>query len=308
MTTSRLLSVLAALGLAAVAVSVLLFALAVPRWAAVLLAAGTGAVLAGLLATVRRSLRELRTMKSSLARSRREQAAEARELAAALSRLISTTAEEGEAAVGPVRPATGVGTAVDPAGRDAGAEGPVRERLAAPQTRPLVAWERLREERREGPCLLVMDRADAAAVAAAETAAVPFEVVDPAAGPHGLLAAVPPHAVGALVLDLDRFDPGAAGDAWRRFVHWMRPETPVAGFTREPGRLALRAASLSRASGGRLLPARTGDGMVRLDRAAGPLLEAEPPPAAAAGAPRAPGSPGAPGASETPSTRGGARS
>lgn len=125
-----------------------------------------------------------------------------------------------------------------------------RRRTACPAVH---AWHAVSSDRREGPVCLVLGAADAAAVRGARTEPGAVVVVDLDAPAPGRASLPPAHSAGLVLLDLDRWAEAgpAALAAW---AGWLRPETPVAGCTRVPAAAASRAAALSRAVHGALLP------------------------------------------------------
>ncbi|QCU78354.1 hypothetical protein E7744_09390 [Citricoccus sp. SGAir0253] len=271
---NRLPGVVALLGLALAAGAVVALTVTSARWVLLLSAAGTWLVLAYLAWTARGILREVRTLRAgvavgrdrteSLVRSRaadqqallEEARAEVRALAARVDEAAATLAagqsglgDEVRAAAGELR--SGVAELSTDVAAIAGS--PVLAESPA-----LAAWRWLSGRRREGVCCLMVGPDDAAAVLALAdgTAGRPgaaVEAWDPAAGAPAGAPATPAHAVGAVLVDLDRAA-GTGGRALATFLRWLRPEVPVAGFTRVPALLPLRAARLGELADGVLLP------------------------------------------------------
>lgn len=265
MTMQRLQAVSAVLGLLLLAGAALAFLLQAPRWAGGLLALGILAVAAALLAASRGALREIRTVKANLGRavldvgrrSRTHQAAY-REQTDQLHRRLQEIRSrlEDTAAAAPL----------DTVQRDLTALAADVERLR--DVPGLSVWQGLADLRREGVHCLVMGPHDAESILAAAESETAFEICDPRGSTGPGVPTTPAHAVGSVLVDLDLLTrclgtgDSAAGDtadgaagAWETFLRWLRVEVPVAGFSRHPGQLALRAAHLSRISGGLLLPA-----------------------------------------------------
>lgn len=149
-----------------------------------------------------------------------------------------------------------------------------RRRSAGPA---VAAWRAVSHERREGPACLLLGAADAAGVLAVRSEPGPVVVVDLDA-PAAARAALPPaHSAGLVLVDLDRWgaaDPAALAD----WAGWLRPEVPVLGCTRTPAAAAARAAALSRAVHGALLPGTPDDdGLVRFTPGLAPGALAEVP-------------------------------
>ncbi|GAA1119000.1 hypothetical protein [Citricoccus alkalitolerans] len=264
MRMSRLPGAAAVSGLVLITASVPLYAGGLDRWAPALLATGLLGVAAYLVTGLRSTQRDLRTLAGNLERSRRQQLAADRprpgspgqdvsgqELAASLDGMrddIRTLAEDVAA---------------------------LRDRAA------LRAWQVLGDRRREGMVCLVVDGHDASSILAADRTGAAFEVLDPVTGgidgersaeePTSTtgLPATPAHAVGALLIDLDRFAIGQTDrgrEAWSSFARWLRSDVPVLGFSRVPERLSLGAAGVARATGGVLLPVVEAPTTVRFDR------------------------------------------
>lgn len=271
MTMSRLLGAAAVSGLVLIAACVPLFALGLDPWAPALLAAGVLGVAAYLVVGLRAAQRDLRTLAGNLERSRRQQ-------------LAADRARQGS-------PGQGV-SGPDPATALDGMRDEIRTRAADVTTlrdrAALRAWQMLGDRRREGVMCLVLDGHDATAILAADRTGAAFEVVDPVAGGvdgEGLgdgpgadtgLPTTPAHAVGALLIDLDRFafgQPDRDQDAWSGFARWLRTDVPVLGFSRVPQRLSLGAAAVARATEGVLLPVVESPDTVRFDRGIEPDSE-----------------------------------
>lgn len=245
MRNSRLRGLLPVLGLLLMTASVPLFALDAPRPASVLLACGILGTAAYLVSAARSTQRTLSTLSSNLGRARRQQ------LAADDAR--RETARSLTDSLGPVH---------DGIQHLAGELEHLRDVPA------LRAWQGIRELRGEGVTCLLMGRRDAETILGTDESGAAFEVLDPELAP---LPATAPHAVGALVIDLDLFGGAPADqDAWSGFVRWLRSDVPVVGFSRVPGLLALRAAAVSRATAGLLLPTVTGTQTVHFDRGIAP--------------------------------------
>jgi hypothetical protein len=270
---NRLLPGGAVLGLALVGAAAVLFALSQPRWAAALFALGALGVMAYLVLTARACLRELRTVKSNLASGRTRQDALTGAHAASHASLLRETRDEVQAQ------ARALSAHVDHAveavedrlrGAAHGLQRGIAD-LAEDTTRlldapALPAWLDLMDHRREGVCCLVAGQHDAASVQALDEVPARIEVWQP--GPHGIGAPrTPAHAVGALLVDLDLVAGLAADHAGlRAFLSWLRPDVPIAGFTRTPQMLALRSAHLCRIADGMLLPVQVSARGMRFDR------------------------------------------
>ncbi|MGM7669986.1 hypothetical protein [Microbacterium sp. A93] len=261
-------------GLALIVVSVPVFLLSDSGWAPALFAVGTGGVLGYLALTARSILREARTLKSSLGRLRRELIQEHAEAAGAASDVRRDLQEVTGALQG----------VLDPVRQDLEAlQREVGRLRDAPASQ---AWRDLRLDRREGPCCLVMGHADRDSLLAEEDAPGRWEHVDPRDSGPGGLPAVPAHSVGAVLIDLDRFQgPDVGGSGWARYLRWLRTDVPVVGYTREPAQLTLRAATVSRLAGGVLLPRPVAADRVRFDRGPRPYGSAGDPAPRRAGAP-----------------------
>jgi hypothetical protein len=274
MTMQRIQAVVAAGGLVLLAAAALAFALEADRWAGALLALGLLAVAAVLLRTARLALREIRTVKANLGRTARD-----------LGRGITAHRDaQGQASEHLQRRVQAVAARLDEVAESARLRS-VQQDLTALSTEverlrdapgPAV-WHSLADLRREGVACLVMASRDADAILAVEDTDTRFEVCDPSGTPGTRGPATPAHAVGAVVVDLDLFarssgaDDGGAGPEagpWETFLRWLRVEVPVVGFSRFPGQLAHRAASLGRASGGVLLPAAATSTVVHFARRA----------------------------------------
>ncbi|MEO9246538.1 hypothetical protein ABDK96_02450 [Citricoccus nitrophenolicus] len=247
MRKSRVRGVLPALGLLLMAASVPLFALDAPRPASVLLACGLLGVATSLVWTARSSHRALTTLSSNLGRARRQQLAADEAWRGGMERLLQTSLE-------PVQ--DGLRTL-------AGEVDGLRDVPA------LRAWQGLHGRRREGVSCLLMGGRDAESILGADDSGASFEVVDlePGTPAEALLPSAAPHAVGAVLIDVDLFDLAPMDrEAWTGFVRWLRADVPVVGFSRVPGRLALRAATVSRTASGLLLPTVTGPHTVTFER------------------------------------------
>lgn len=247
MSKSRARGVLPALGLLLLAASAPLFAFGAPRPASVFLACGLLGVAAYLVATARASHRALATLTSNLGRARRQQLAADEAWRDGMERLLRSSLE-------PVQDGL----------RDL--TGEVEGLRDVPALR---AWQGLRERRREGVSCLLLGRRDAASILGADDSGARFEVVDlgPETPAEAPLPAAAPHAVGAVLIDVDLFDLAPRDrEAWSGFVRWLRADVPVVGFSRVPGQLALRAATVSRAASGLLLPTVTGPHTVTFER------------------------------------------
>lgn len=264
MRLSRLLGAAAVSGLVLIAVCVPLFAWGLDRWGSALLAAGLLGVAAYLVAGLRSAQRDLKTLAGNLERFRRQQLAADR----------TPTGDPGQAVSGQDL-ATSLDGMRDVIRTLAADVEELRDRAA------LRAWQMLGDRRSEGVVCLVVDGHDASVILAADRTGAPFEVLDPAAvgidgegfedGPGVAtgLPTTPAHAVGALLIDLDRFAIGQTDrdrDAWSGFARWLRTDVPVLGFSRAPQRLSLGAAAVARATAGVLLPVVETPDTVRFDR------------------------------------------
>lgn len=278
-TMNRLLGGAAALGLAMVGLAAVLFAMSEPRWAATMFAAGSLGVMAYLVASARGSLREVRTVKSNLntgwvrlhALSTSMAKDQSRRLEGLERRAAGLATDLGEAM-------DSVRAGVSDSGRHLDQQLTALARDVSPlRNAPgVVAWQDLEPRRREGVCCLVAGRDDVAAILAGADSPSRFEAWTPSAGagPDGVFhppgptaPATPPHAVGAVLVDLDLVA-GLPLDhpALRSFLAWLRPEVPVAGYTRVPGLASVRAAHLGRISDGLLLPVPVSGHVVRYAR------------------------------------------
>ena len=274
MRMSRLLGAAAVSGLVLIAASVPLFAWGLDQWAPALLATGLLGVAAYLVAGLRSTQRDLRTLAGNLERSRRQQLAADRVRPSGLGQTVSGQLVSGQ----------DLATSLD------GMRDDIRtlaEDVAALRDRAaLRAWQVLGDRRREGVVCLVVGGHDASAIQAADRTGAAFEVLDPMTGgidgestagerfgdrPGAAtgLPTTPAHAVGALLIDLDRFAIAQTDrdrDAWSGFARWLRSDIPVLGFSRVPERLSLDAAVVARATGGVLLPVVETPDTVRFDR------------------------------------------
>ncbi|WP_313816501.1 hypothetical protein [Citricoccus sp.] len=244
---SRLLGAAAVSGLVLITACVPLFALGLNRWGSSLLAAGLLGVAAYLVAGLRFTQRDLKTLAGNLERSRRQQLADDRPRGSdAQAASLDGMRDEIRA------------LATDVAAR--------RDRAA------LRAWHVLGDRRREGVACLMVEGDDVTAILAGDRTGANFEVLDPVAS----FPATPAHAMGALLIDLDRFAIGRADrdqDAWTGFARWLRSDVPVLGFSRVPERLSLGAAAGAQATAGALLPVVETADTVRFDRGIEPATE-----------------------------------
>ncbi|MGW9552001.1 hypothetical protein ACWG8W_13200 [Citricoccus zhacaiensis] len=283
MRMSRLLGAVAASSLVLIAACVPLFAWGLDRWAPALLASGLLGVAAYLVAGLRSTQRDLKTLAGNLERSRRQQLAADRARPGSPGLVVSVQDL--------ATPLDGMRDDIRTMAADVAALG---DRAA------LRAWQVLADRRREGVVCLVVDGHDASAILTADRTGVSFEVLDPVAGgvdgersgdklgdrPRAAtgLPTTPAHAVGALLIDLDRLAIGRTDrdrDAWSGFARWLRTDVPVLGFSRVPQRLSLGAAAVARATGGVLLPVVETPDTVRFDRGIEPDSELSTEPATA---------------------------
>jgi hypothetical protein len=245
---SRLLGAAAVSGLVLITACVPLFALGLHRWGSALLAAGLLGAAAYLVAGLRSTQRDLKTLAANLEGSRRQH------LTAESPRPGSTGQAVSEQDI--AASLDGMRDEIRAVAADVAAR---RDRAA------LQAWHVLGDRRREGVACLLVDGDDATAILAADRTGADFEVLDPMA----CLPTTPAHAVGALLIDLDRFATGHADrdqGAWPGFSRWLRSDVPVLGFSRVPERLSLGAAAVARATAGVLLPVVETSDTVRFDR------------------------------------------
>lgn len=230
MGSRRLLGIAGLTGLLVIAAATVLFATGHPRWAATAGAAGLLLTQAHQVWASRRAHHERSTLRSNLARARRQQ------LVAEASRPVENEAE---------------------------IEHPQRTAAEDSLTQVAVlAWHAVEEQRQEGPCCLIVGEADARAITGAASLPINVHRASAAALPVGTA-----HAMGCVVLDLDLLgsSSGASQD-WTRFAGWLRDGVPVVGYSREPAGLGQRAAAVSRATDLMLLPCQLAPGLVRFDR------------------------------------------
>lgn len=243
------------LGVLLLAASAILFAVDERRWASTLLVLGLGCVLSHVVFAARRTREELSTTRSNIARGRREQLERDHSAQESLDQLLNTRLSAVEARVEDLlREVRLLG---DDLADDLGEEP------------ALTAWRDVERRRREGTVCLLMGERDGALILGQETLGVRFELLslDNAALDHRASPTVPPHAVGALLIDLDLFSALTVDrDQWTGFVRWLRRDVPVTGFSRVPGHLSLRAGSLTRSSAGMLLPTVNGPNTVTFHR------------------------------------------
>lgn len=265
MTMQGLQAASAVVGLVLLAAAALVFLLDASRWAGALLALGVLAVSAALLSATRWALREIRTVKASLGRAVQD-AGRADRTHRAASRDEADRLHRGLQSVDSRLDEVAAAAQLDTVQEDLTTLAGEVERLR--DVPGLAVWQGLAGLRREGVHCLVMGPRDAAAILAAGDTDVSFEVCDPSGTTGPRVPTTPAHAVGSVLVDLDLLAEYAGADrpdgmggthevdgVWETFLRWLRVEVPVAGFSRQPGQLAHRAAQLSRISGGVLLPA-----------------------------------------------------
>lgn len=273
MDSGRVQGVVALAGLSLSAAAVVIAVVGPELWWKVLATAGVTSLLASLVMTGRTLLSEARTLRSNMGRAGRAQrdqlGQQGRQLGERLQHLDARISETSQRLDGLMARIESIGADTGTATADLAARlqavqeelGGLGEEVGMLQDAPVRAlWERIGPGRAPGVLLLAMTERDASWIRRTEDASVDIHSCAPGADETLPAPALSGHDVGALVVDLDliaqsRVEQGWEHAAeWEQVLRWLRPEVPVAGFTRSPQLLALHTAALHQLSGGRLLP------------------------------------------------------